>query len=82
MITNAKPTATTNSRSQMGAGDFSITNIEVKRQYVVQRVVQRCVRVSSVVVLLIGSAQVALARFADKSADLKALPKVPQEKLL
>lgn len=36
-------------------------------------------RLALLAVLLIGSAQVALAQFADKSADLKALPKVPEE---
>lgn len=56
-----------------------MTNIEVKRQSVGQGVVQRCVRVLSVVVLVIGIVQVAMAQFADKSADLKALPKVPAE---
>lgn len=36
-------------------------------------------RLALLAVLLIGSTRVALAQFADKSADLKALPKVPQE---
>jgi putative membrane-bound dehydrogenase-like protein len=36
-------------------------------------------RLALLPVLVIGVAQVALAQFADKSADLKALPKVPAE---
>lgn len=36
-------------------------------------------RLALLAALLIGITQVTLAQFADKSADLKALPKVPQE---
>jgi hypothetical protein len=36
-------------------------------------------RLALLAILLISNAQVALAQFADKSADLKALPKLPAE---
>ena len=43
------------------------------------RLISISLRLALLPVLVIGIAQVALAQFADKSADLKALPKVPQE---
>lgn len=43
------------------------------------RTISVSLRIALHSVLLIGSAQAAMAQFADKSADLKALPRVPRE---